>query len=115
MVSHQVCALVVGFWRGGEGGMSCSVSSLCYAMHPRIVFDWIVQWSHTSIVMHILIHVHPSTSFTAETFSLCLSRLRAPFSPILIVLITLTLNLPSLEGCWCALPRRARADWQIFK
>ena len=34
--------------------------------------------------------VHPPMSFTAETFSLCLSRLRAPSSPVnLLVRITI--------------------------
>ena len=51
-------------------------------------------------------HVHPTTSFTAETFSSCLSWLRSPSPPML----SYNLEPSKLEGCGCAHPRRAGAD-----
>ena len=63
----------------------------------------------TSIVLDIHVHLHPPTSFTAETLSSCLSWLRSPSPPHVIS----NLEPSKLEGCWSAHPRCARADSQL--
>ena len=74
-----------------------------------ILESWFDALSNGFASIIIDMHVHPPTSFTAETFSSCLSWLHSPSPPMQ----SYNLEPSKLEGCWSAHPRCVRADSQL--